>query len=109
MFHSLLSQREEWEITLPIWVSKDLQLETTTEYSDDEVKLLTARNDPLFNSYNALQLSAWRAMQICSTVSRHKVIEYCAKYATKSEPRSEPLKLVYKNIVKQLADQDKPL
>ena len=46
-------------------------------------------------------------MQYC--VSRRKVIEYCAKYATKSEPRSEPLKLVYKNIVKQLADQDKPL
>jgi hypothetical protein len=46
-------------------------------------------------------------MQYC--VSRRKVIEYCAKYATKSEPRSEPLKLVYKNIVKQLADEDKAL
>ena len=46
-------------------------------------------------------------MQYC--VSRHKVIEYCAKYTTKSEPRSKPLKLVYKNIVKQLSDQDKPL
>ena len=42
---------------------------------------------------------------IYAVVSRRKVIEYCAKYATKSEP----LKLVYKNIVKQLAHQDKPL
>ena len=75
---------------------KELHLETAIEYSDGELKLLTARNDPLINSYNPLQLSAWRAnvdMQYC--VSHRKVIEYCAKYATKSEPRSEPLKLVY--------------
>ena len=48
---------------------------------------LSARNDGLVNRFNPVQLSAWRAnvdMQYC--VSRHKVIEYCAKYATKCEP-----------------------
>ena len=44
-------------------------------------------------SFNPVQLSAWHAnvnMQYC--VSRHKVIDYCAKYATKSESCSQPLK-----------------
>lgn len=90
---------------------KDIQLETNLELAEDgEIKLTTVRNDPLINSYNPLQLSAWRAnvdMQHC--ISRKKVIEYCAKYATKTEPRSEPLKLVYKNIVQQLTDSDKSL
>jgi len=32
-------------------------------------------------------------------VSRHKVIEYCAKYATKSEPRSQSMKEIFQKIV----------
>ena len=43
------------------------------------------------------------------SIFHRKVIEYCAKYATKTEPRSEPLKLVYKKIVQQLTDSDKSL
>ena len=72
---------------------KPLQPETTLVTDDGDPAVLTARNDGLINSFNAVQLSAWRAnvdMQYC--VSRHKVIDYCAKYATKSEPRSQPLK-----------------
>ena len=56
---------------------------------DGDPEMLIAWNDGLVNSFNPVQLSAWRAnvdMQYC--VSRHKVIKYCAKYATKSEPRS---------------------
>ena len=63
---------------------------------DKEPVIITARNDGLLNSFNPVQLSAWRAnvdMQYC--VSRHKVIKYVAKYATKSEPRSLPLREVY--------------
>jgi hypothetical protein len=37
-------------------------------------------------------------------VSRRKVIEYCAKYATKSEPRSQPLKEIFSSIVKSLSE-----
>ena len=80
---------------------KDIQLETYLELADGEIKLGTARNDPpiMINSYNPLQLYAWSAnvdMQYC--ISHRKVIEYCA---TKTEPRSEPLKIVYKNDVQQ--------
>ncbi len=59
---------------------KPLQPDTALVTEDEEEPLLlTARNDGLVNSYNPVQLSAWRAnvdtcMQYC--VSRHKVIEY---------------------------------
>ena len=75
-----------------------------------DLDLITARNDPLINSYNPAQLVGWRAnvdMQYC--VSRHKVIEYCAKYATKSEPRSKSLKSIYSSIVRDLKESDKSL
>jgi len=41
-------------------------------------------------------------MQYC--VSRHKVIEYVTKYATKSEPRSQTSKEIYTNIAQHLQD-----
>ena len=76
---------------------KPLQPETTTVVIEDgEPELLTARNDSLVNSFNPVQLSAWRAnvdMQYC--VARHEVIEYCAKYATKSEPHSQQMKEIF--------------
>ena len=87
---------------------KPLQEETTLGMVDGELELNTARNDPLVNSYNRIQLSSWRAnvdMQYC--LSRQKVIEYVVKYASKCEPRSEPLKKVYKGIVQALSDDDK--
>ena len=72
--------------------------------------MLTARNDGLVNSHNPVQLSAWRAnvdSQFC--VSRHRVIEYCAKYATKCEPRSQPLKEIFSTIVRSLKDDNTSL
>ena len=89
---------------------KALQTHTDVEDVDGALEVLTARNDPLINSHNPVQLSVWRAnvdMQYC--VSRTKVINYCAKYATKSEPRSQPLKDVYKHIIKGLGDSDTSL
>ena len=74
---------------------------------DGDVELQTARNDPLINSFNRIQLSGWRAnvdMQYC--VSRQKVISYCAKYVTKCEPRSQSLKDVYPTIVRGLKEDD---
>ena len=78
--------------------------------TDAEPELLTARNDGLVNSFNPVQLSAWRAnvdMQYC--LSRRRVVEYCAKYATKCEPRSQPLKEVFANIVRSLKDDNTSL
>ena len=89
---------------------KALQTHTDVEDVDGALEVLTARNDPLINSHNPVQLSVWRAnvdMQYC--VSRTSVINYCAKYATKSEPRSQPLKDVYKHIIKGLGDSDTSL
>ena len=59
----------------------------------------------LINSYNPVQLTAWWAnvdIQFC--ISHHKVIEYCAKYATKSEPCSQSLKGIFIAIVNSLPD-----
>ncbi len=89
---------------------KQLQPQTTILTEDGEPTLLTTRNDGLINSYNPMQLSAWRAnvdMQYC--VSRHRVIEYCAKYATKCEPSSQPLKQVFTTIVRSLNDDSSSL
>ena len=89
---------------------KPLQPETSLVTDDGDPVVLTARNDGLINSYNPLQLSAWRAnvdMQYC--VSHRKVIEYCAKYATKSEPHSQPLKEVFSSIVKSLSENSSSL
>ena len=44
-------------------------------------------------------------MQYC--LSRHRVVEYCVKYATK--PRSQPLKEVFNNIVRSLKDDNTSL
>ena len=65
--------------------------------------LLTQRNDCLLNSYNPVQLSAWRAnVDMQYIVSRNRVLNYIAKYAPKSKPRSKGLKAVYGNVLKTL-------
>ena len=40
---------------------KPLQEKTTLDITEGELELNTARNDPLVNSYNKMQLSSWRA------------------------------------------------
>ena len=71
---------------------------------------MTQRNDKLLNSYNPLQLSAWRAnVDMQFIISRRRVLNYCAKYATKPEPRSKALKSIYSNVMKSLKDDGNPL
>ena len=91
---------------------KPLQPETSVVREEDtqEPVLVTARNDGLINSHNPIQLSGWRAnvdMQYC--VSKRNVIEYITKYATKCEPRSQTMKEVYSNIVRNLKDDSAAL
>lgn len=84
---------------------KPLQPETTLVTEDGEPVLLTARNDGVVNSYNPVQLSAWRAnVDMQYIVSRKRLVGYCAKYATKCEPRSQPLKEIFSSIVRSLKD-----
>ena len=57
---------------------------------EEEPTILTARNDGMVNSFNPVQLPAWRAnVDMQYIVSRRRVIEYCTKYVTKSEPQSQ--------------------
>ena len=62
----------------------------------------------MINSFNPIQLSAWRAnVDMQFIVSRHKVVQYCTKYVTKSEPRSQSLKDTFANITRTLKEGDR--
>ena len=64
----------------------------------------------MVNSFNPVQLSAWRAnVDMQYIVSRRRVIEYCTKYVTKSEPRSQSLKEVFTTIVCSLKEGNNSL
>ena len=64
----------------------------------------------MINSFNPVQLSAWRAnVDMQYIVSRRRVIEYCTKYVTKSEPRSQSLREVFTTIVHSLKEGDSSL
>ena len=98
----------------PLQPQTSLDSDDKNDSEDQEPMLFTARNDGLINSFNPVQLSAWRAnvdMQYC--VSRRKdieyVTEYVTKYVTKSEPRSLPLREVYANIVRNIREDSTSL
>ena len=60
---------------------KTLQPVTTIDMEGSTPTLLTQRNDCLLNSYNPVQLSAWRAnVDMQYIVSRNRVLNYIAKY-----------------------------
>ena len=118
-FKTLMRTLLNW--LLLVNVTHDVQLRTThngqqkcrfgypkplqSHTLEEEPTLLTARNDGMVNSYNLVQLSAWRAnVDMQYIVSRHKVIEYCTKYVTKSEPRSQSLKETFTTIVHSLKE-----
>ena len=83
---------------------KPLQPDTAI-VTEDEPTLLTARNDEMINSFNPVQLSAWRAnVDMQYIVSRQRVLQYCTKYVTKSEPRSQSLKEIFTTIVHSLRE-----
>ena len=95
-------------------ISSDSDLNSTYEFTDETpqiaeeqlvMTLLTARNNGMINSFNPVQLSAWHAnMDMQFIVSRRRVIDYCTKYVTKSEPKSETLKDTFTRIVRSLKD-----
>ena len=82
----------------------------TAIITEDEPTLLTAWNDGLINSFNPVQLSAWRAnVDMQYIVSRQRVLQYCTKYVTKSEPRSQSLKDIFSTIVRGLQEGNNSL
>ena len=59
----------------------------------------------MINSYNPVQLSAWRAnVDMQYIVYRQRVLQCCTKYVTKSEPRSQSLKEIFTTIVRGLRE-----
>ena len=76
---------------------------------DSQPTILTARNDGMVNSFNPVQLSAWRANVDMQYIVSLRKVEYCTKYVTKSEPRSQSLKEVFTTIVRSLKEGNKPL
>ena len=97
--------RQECRLGYP----KPLQPQTDVVI-EEEPTILTARNDGMVNSFNPVQLSAWRAtVDMQYIVSRRRVIEYCTKYVTKSEPRSQSLKEVFTTIVRSLKEGNNSL
>ena len=72
---------------------------------EDEPTMLTARNDGMINSFNPIQLSSWRAnVDMQYIVSRRRVLEYCTKYVTKSEPRSQSLRELFAKLAQSLKE-----
>ena len=98
-----------------IMVDKSVGLATPDLYSltpqlSPTKSLLTAHNDGMVNSFNSVQLSAWRAnVDMHYIISLRKVVEYCTKYVTKSEPRSQSLKDIFTNVFRSLKDDNRSL
>lgn len=70
---------------------------------DNDVELVTARNDRYLNKYNSFIIQTWRAnIDVSPVLSKRALVNYLAKYITKSETRSEDLK----DILKMLMDKN---
>ena len=64
----------------------------------------------MINSFNPVQLSEWRAnVDMQYIVSRQRVLQYCTKYVTKSEPQSQSLKELFTSIVRGLKEGNSSL
>ena len=97
--------RQECRFGYPKPLQPSTALMTALMTDEDGPTLLTARNDGMVNSFNPVQLSAWRAnVDMQHIVSRRKVIQYCTKYVTKSEPCSQTLREVFTTIVRGLKE-----
>ena len=60
---------------------------------------IPARNDELLNIHNSSMLSIWRANVDCQPVlSRHVVMTYISKYASKAENKSESYREILSHI-----------
>ena len=80
------------------------ELLSTIEYENGDIRavLIIKRNDLRINSHNRLLIQHWRAnvdLQIIIDAAR-----YMAKYASKGEPRSQPVSSIFKSCVDRLND-----
>lgn len=87
---------------------KDIQVESRLEADERGVFVYTPkRNDKLLNIYNPFVSKLWRANSDFQVIaSEHAIITYITKYASKSEPKSEDLKDVFRHIATTLNAND---
>ena len=77
-----------------------MNLFTQSITAEDKLTVATKRNDPRLNNHQRLQLQGWRAnCDIQPVIDYHACVEYLAKYAAKTESRSNLLKHVFRTIV----------
>ncbi|KAK3926567.1 ATP-dependent DNA helicase [Frankliniella fusca] len=87
----------------PMQESSDLDLT-----DKNNIKLVTARNDSRLNKYNAYMITTWRGnLDVSPVLSMKALINYLAKYVSKSETRSQKLINLMKAIISD-SDQNKP-
>lgn len=66
-----------------------------------------ARNDSLLNQFNSFVSQTWRANTDFSIItSEHMLINYLAKYASKSEPASKNLSEMFQEVVESKNNDD---
>ncbi|KAK3922574.1 ATP-dependent DNA helicase, partial [Frankliniella fusca] len=82
---------------------KQLQEYSTFEYKDNEITdIAFKRNDPFLNKYNSWVLQTWRAnIDFSPIFSKAIVYRYIAKYASKSEIKSQ----AYNEIMTTILDK----
>ena len=66
-------------------------------------KVVTKRNDSRLNNHQQIQLPGWRAnCDIQIIIDHHDCVEYLAKYAAKSEPKSPVLCHTFNSIMQNV-------
>uniref|UniRef100_A0A1X7UDG4 Uncharacterized protein n=1 Tax=Amphimedon queenslandica TaxID=400682 RepID=A0A1X7UDG4_AMPQE len=89
-------------------VGLDILAQTTINITEEEPVILTARNDGMLSSFNPIQLTSWHAnVDKQYIVSRNRLVQYCTKYVTKSETRSQFLRDTFANITQSLKEGNK--
>ena len=75
-----------------------------------KLELVTARNDPLINPHDRLQIQGWRAnVDLKPILSMNAALQYISKYASKSEPRSAAFSEILNKILTDSNPGDSPL
>lgn len=78
--------------------------DTELVVDNNSLRLCTKRNDDRLNIHNPFVTTLWRAnTDFQPIMSRQAVINYIAKYASKSEPQSES----YKEMITTIVDECK--
>ncbi|KAE8740593.1 hypothetical protein FOCC_FOCC013893 [Frankliniella occidentalis] len=87
---------------------QEYQEEAKLKFDDSgNPEFLPKRNDERLNKYNAYMIQTWRAnMDVAPVISKTALVNYLAKYISKSETRSDHLGELMK-IINEAGDQNK--